>query len=100
MKRIIHLFFLVAVFFSASPTFGQDRNGDLDSLRKREEEGADTLIYTSKFVRYTTLNLLKDSTVTFPIDTSLRNFQLYSPLYQVHRPTINLGSTGLASREL
>ena len=100
MKRILRLFFLVAMFFSAIPAFAQDRNGELDSLRKREEEGADTLIYTSKFVRYTTLGLLKDSTVTFPIDTSLRNFQLYSPLYQVNRPTINLGSTGLASRDL
>ncbi len=100
MKRLIHLFFLLTVLLSGTIASAQERDGELDSLRKREEEGTDTVIFTSKYIRYTSRMLLKDSTVTFPIDTTLRNFQLYSPLYQVRNPSVNLGSTGLAARDL
>lgn len=100
MKRVIHLLFLLSVLVTGTAAFAQERNGELDSLRKREEEGTDTVIFTSKYIRYTNRALLRDSTVTFPIDTTLRNFQLYSPLYQVRNPSVSLGSTGLAARDL
>ncbi|HEY1023775.1 MAG TPA: putative porin [Sphingobacteriaceae bacterium] len=102
MNRISRLFILLTFLLSAAADVRaqDDRNAELDSLRKLEEEGRDTLIVNSKFIRYTTLRLLKDSTVTRPIDTTLQNFQLYNPLYQPKRPTIGLGSTGLAARDM
>lgn len=81
-------------------TRAEETNAELDSLRKIEDEGRDTLIITAKFIRYTTLGLLKDSTQTLPIDTTFYNFQNYNPLNQPTRPTVNLGNLGLAYREL
>jgi len=81
-------------------TRAEDTNAELDSLRKIEDEGRDTLIITAKFIRYTTLGLLEDSTQTLPIDTTFFNFQNYNPLNQPTRPTVNLGNLGLAYREL
>ncbi len=78
----------------------QKKGAELDSLRKKEELGQDSVVYTAKFIRYTTIGLLKDSTQTYPIDTTLRNFHNYNPLYQPQKPTIGLGSIGLAYREL
>lgn len=102
MRRLIRLLVFFTFLFSGTATvLAQDeRNTELDSLRKEEEEGRDSLVFNSKFVRFTTLRLLKDSTITLPIDTTLRGYQLYSPLYQPTRPTIGLGSTGLAARDL
>lgn len=78
----------------------QDADAELDSLRKLEDEGRDTLIITAKFIRYTTLGLLRDSTQILPLDTSFRDFHYYNPLNKPQRPTINLGNLGLAYREL
>lgn len=83
-----------------SKTPEKDVNAELDSLRKLEDEGRDTLIITSKYIRYTTLGLLQDSTQTLPIDTTFRNFQNYNPLNQPQNPTINLGNLGIAYREM
>ncbi|MBC8053936.1 MAG: putative porin [Sphingobacteriaceae bacterium] len=77
-----------------------DANAELDSLRKIEDEGRDTIIITAKFIRYTTLGLLQDSTQTLTLDTSFRYFQYYNPLNKPQRPTINLGNLGLAYREM
>ena len=77
-----------------------DANAELDSLRKLEDEARDTLIITAKYIRYTTLGLLQDSTQTLPIDTSFRNFHNYNPLNQPQRPTVNLGNLGIAYREM
>lgn len=77
-----------------------DVNAELDSLRKIEDEGRDTLIITSKYIRYTTLGLLKDSTQILPIDTAFRNFHNYNPLNQPQNPTLNLGNLGIAYREM
>lgn len=76
------------------------QRGELDSLRKQEEGGEDSVIFTSKYIRYTTIRLLREGTQTRAIDTTLYNFQNYSPLYQPDRPTVGLGSAGLANREL
>lgn len=94
--------------FSQTPTNSQpdviknkpDAGAEIDSLRKKEEQGQDTVILTAKYIRYTTLRLLQDSTQTFPIDTSLNNLENYNALYQPQRPTINLGNLGLAYREM
>ncbi|HEY1009273.1 MAG TPA: putative porin, partial [Daejeonella sp.] len=48
----------------------------------------------------TNLRLFREGTQTVGIDTTLRNFQNYSPLYQPDNPTIGLGNNGLAYREM
>ena len=82
----------------STPTLTSDQ--ELDTLRKKEENKRDSVIFTSKFVRVTNEKLLNDSTQTFPIDTGLRNFENYSPLYQPLDPKIGLGNTGRSERDL
>ena len=79
---------------------GQGVGQGLDSLRDQEEAVTDSIVYTSKYIRYTNLRLLKEGTQTVAIDTTLTDFQNYSPLYKPKNPTIGLGSAGLAYREL
>lgn len=82
---------------------GKELSGDqmIDTLRKREQQARDTVIFTAKFIKVTNEALLKDSTQLFPIDTTLANFENYSPLFQPRSPKISLGSTiGLAARPL
>lgn len=79
---------------------GRDADAELDSLRKLEEGKQDTVIFTAKFIRYTTLGLLQDSTQTIPLDTTLNRFHQYNPLIVPERPTIGLGNMGLAYREM
>lgn len=79
---------------------GQEGSMSLDSLRIKEESTEDSIIYTSKYIRYTNLRLFREGTQTVGIDTTLRNFQNYSPLYQPDNPTIGLGNNGLAYREM
>lgn len=84
-------------------TYQKPLTGDamLDSLRKKEESRRDSVVFDSKFIKVTNQNLLKDSTQLFPIDTTLTNFENYSPLYQPRSPKISLGaSLGLAQRDL
>lgn len=84
--------------------FGQDPASagamSLDSLRLKEESSLDSIVYTSKYVRYTNLRLFREGTQTIGIDTTLANFQNYSPLYQPGNPTIGLGANGIAYREM
>src|ERR1700761_1329256 len=72
----------------------------IDTLRKKEERDRDSVIFTAKFIRVTNEALLRDSTQTFPIDTTLENFENYSPLNQPLHPYIGLGNIGLAARPL
>jgi hypothetical protein len=72
----------------------------LDSLRKHQDKKKDTVIFNSKFVRVTSERFLRDSTQLFPLDTSLNNYENYSPLYQPRHPTINLGNLGTDERSL
>ena len=80
----------------------QSLTGDqeIDAERKKEEHRRDSVTFTSKFIRVTNEQLLKDSTQVLPLDTGLNNFENYNPLYQPRSPRINLGSTGLAERSL
>lgn len=72
----------------------------LDTLRKRDEHKADSVIFTSKFIRITSERLLNDSTQVLPLDTTLVNFENYSALYQRKSPKIGLGNLGLPYRNL
>ncbi|WP_233268706.1 putative porin [Mucilaginibacter lacusdianchii] len=81
---------------------GRQLSGDelLDTLRKREENRGDSVVYTSKFVKVTNERLLNDSTQVFPLDTGIVGFENYSPLLQPRSPRIYLGSLGLPQRPL
>ncbi|QKJ31607.1 putative porin [Mucilaginibacter mali] len=72
----------------------------MDSLRKKEENKHDSVVFSAKFIRITNERLLSDSTQVLQLDTGIVNFENYSPLYQPKHPTIGLGSLGLASRPL
>ncbi|MXV52721.1 hypothetical protein GS399_17245 [Pedobacter sp. HMF7647] len=76
----------------------KDPGAEIDSLRKREEGQNDTVVITAKYIRYTNIGLLSDSTKTIPIDTTDRNFENYNPLFQPETPTMNLGNMGLDYR--
>ena len=58
------LFFLC---YGSVVSFAQDLktsigdNKELDSLRKKEESGRDSVIFYSRYIRYTTRKLTKDS---------------------------------------
>src|SRR6218665_3719843 len=54
----------------------------MDTLRKREEEKEDSVVFTSKFIKVSNEFLLNDSTQTFELDTGLANFENYRPLQQ------------------
>lgn len=73
------------------------KNKELDSLRKKEDGGADSVIFTSKYIRYTTYKLTKDSIQTLPIDTGLNGIQNFSVLAQPRHPTVGTGVLGLAA---
>src|SRR5690606_34985077 len=73
---------------------------DLDSLRDAEELAEDSIIYDSKYIRYTTLEKMESGTFTVPLDTTLRGFQYYNPQNLPTNPSINLGNYGLATRDL
>lgn len=100
-----HFVLLVSLLFglATGPLFAQDLkttvrdNKALDSLRKEEEEGLDSVVFTSRYVRYTTLKLTKDSIQTLALDTSLNGFHNFSVLVQPRRPTVSTGNLGLAA---
>jgi len=106
MLKTLVLSLFCFCLLQAGVSFAQDlktnvtNNKELDSLRKKLDESADSVVFTSKYVRYTTLRLTKDSIQTLPLDTSLRGIQNYSPLAQPRRPTINTGNLGLAARDM
>ena len=84
----------------SSSTRTMTADQQLDSLRKHQDKKKDTVIFNSKFIRVTREWFLRDSTQLFPLDTSLNNYENYSPLYQPRHPTINLGNLGTDERSL
>jgi len=73
----------------------------IDTLRKREQGAKDSVVFSSKFIRVTNERLLNDSTQLLPLDTTITNFENYSPLLQPKSPRISLGGNlGLAQRNL
>mgnify|MGYP000063563789 CR=1 FL=1 len=93
-------FTTVDVLAQISSTKQAPKVMSLDSLRKREDNTKDSIVYTSKYIRYTLAELLKDSIQTITLDTTISNFQNYSPISQPQNPTIGLGTVGLDYRDL
>lgn len=91
------LFSLVPKLYSQTE---DEFSSALDSARNAEDNKKDSVIFTAKYVRYTNLATMKQGTKTFQIDTSHVNFQYYNKQNLPWNPTINLGSYGLASRDL
>ncbi|MBC7744608.1 MAG: putative porin [Flavobacterium sp.] len=100
MKSLLYILYSLILITAGGNLYAQQNTGSLDSLRSKEEGSEDSIIYTAKYIRYTTRDILNKSTETRQIDTSLVNFQNYSPLYQPQRPTIGLGSLGISVRDL
>lgn len=107
MRKIIVLFIFFGLFFGFSNAFSQDLKTTInankkaqDSLRKIVDGQKDSVVFTAKYIRYTTLKLTKDSIQTIPIDTSLIGVQNFSPLVQPRDPTVGTGNLGLAAKSL
>ena len=101
VKQILLLFgFIFAATTYVAAQVEEEFSSALDSARAKEDNKKDSVIFTAKYVRYTTLDILKQSTRTVQIDTSHVNFQYYNKQNVPWNPTINLGSYGLASRDL
>lgn len=106
MPKVIAYILFCCLFIGVDNAFGQDlktqvtKNAELDSLRKKEEAGSDSVVFNSKFVRYTTHKLTKDSIQTLPIDTGLTGIQNFSVIAQPRTPTAGTGVLGLAARPL
>lgn len=107
MRSIFKIFLFCFLFFGFFDAYAQDLKTKIgankkieDSLRKVLDGEKDSLVFTSKFVRYTTLSLIKDSTQTLAIDTSLVGIQNFSVLNQPRKPTVGTGVLGLAAMPL
>ncbi|WP_316793537.1 putative porin [Pedobacter frigoris] len=104
-KNIAFIVFCL-VILGGGQLFAQDLktsvndNKELDSLRKKEENAKDSIIFTSRFIRYTTLRLTKDSIQTLALDTTLQGFHNFNILVQPKRPTVGVGNLGLSAMPL
>lgn len=102
LKRIV---LFVALFFCLQQTAWaqieeEEFSSALDSARAKEDNKKDSVVFTAKYVRYTNLETLKNLTKTYQIDTTHYNFQYYNKQNLPWNPSINLGSYGLATRNL
>lgn len=106
MNKSFYALLLFCLFFGIGSAFAQDlktnvtNNKELDSLRKKEESGKDSVVFNAKYIRYTTYKLTKDSIQTIPIDTGLTGIQNFSVIAQPRKPTVGTGVLGLATRGL
>lgn len=103
MSMLKRLLFLLCMFFLIPSVYAQveeEFSSALDSARSKEDNKKDSVVFTAKYVRYTNLNTLKRLTKTYQIDTSHINFQYYNKQNLPWNPSINLGSYGLATRDL
>lgn len=105
MYSVLRIFFFLVLFFSMmvkgySQVEEIEFSSALDSARAIEDNKKDSVVFTAKYVRYATLDMLKRGTYTRQIDTSHRNFQYYNKQNLPWNPSINLGAYGLATRDL
>ncbi len=104
MKFIVRvlaaLCFLIVYSVNVIAQSKDDWSSALDSARAKEDGKKDSVILTSKYIRYATLDMLKKGTYTRQIDTSHHNYQYYNPQNLPWNPSINLGAYGLATRDL
>lgn len=108
IKKLVFVILLFLLGLGVEQSFAQivqDKqedqwNSELDSLREIEEMGEDSIIYSAKFVRFTTLDRMEEGTYTVPLDTTLNLFRYHNPQNNPYNPSINLGSYGLPTRDL
>ena len=73
---------------------------NIDSLRAKLDAKKDSIVYNSKYIKYTKAEFLKDSSRLFLLDTTVKDFHRYRVLDLPEKPTMNLGLNGLAYRDL
>ncbi|MCL7988518.1 putative porin [Sphingobacterium sp. lm-10] len=103
MMILLRTFLLGVVLWSLSFVAiaqEQEFSSALDSARAAEDNKQDSVVFSARYVRYTTLAALKQRTQTFQIDTTHHNFQYYNKQQLPWNPSIHLGSYGLATRDL
>ncbi|TJZ61967.1 hypothetical protein FAZ15_05495 [Sphingobacterium olei] len=104
MKYLIRILFsvivLVGVTSQGYAQVDEEFSSALDSARALEDNKKDSVVFSAKYVRYATLNMLKNASHTKQIDTTHYNFQYYNPQNHPWNPSIHLGSYGLATRDL
>src|SRR5690606_22306030 len=101
LKQLLLFFgFTIVSTMSVSAQVEEEFSSAWDSARAKEDNKQDSVVVTAKYVRYATLDMLKQSTRTVQIDTAHVNFQYYNKPNIPWNPSINLGSYGLASRDL
>lgn len=81
-------------------TENRNETENIDSLRAKIEAKKDSIIYNSKYIKYTKVEFLSDSTRIFPLDTSVKDFHRYKIIDLPEHPTQNLGLNGLAYRNM
>ncbi len=72
----------------------------VDSLRNQLENRKDSVVYNSRYIKFTKEEFLTDSTRLFPLDTTLKGFHRFNPLKEPKSPTMNLGIMGMAYRPM
>lgn len=104
MNHIVRVLFCIVTLLSfTTSAFAQEDEGfssALDSARAKEDNKKDSVVFSAKYVRYATLDMLKSATYTRQIDTTHHNFQYFNKQNLPWNPSINLGSYGLATRDL
>ncbi|ERJ57897.1 putative porin [Sphingobacterium paucimobilis] len=104
MNSSLRSFFIFLIFLAIGfKGFAQEEEGfssALDSARALEDNKKDSVVFSAKYVRYATLEMLKYATHTKQIDTTHHNFQYFNKQNLPWNPSMNLGSYGLATRDL
>lgn len=102
MRSIFKIILFCCLAFGLFDSYAQDLKTKIgankqleDSLRNALDGHKDSVVFTAKYIRYTTLKLIKDSTQTLPIDTGLVGLENFSVLHQPRRPTVGTGVLGL-----
>lgn len=100
LRSLFGFLFFFALTTALQAQVNDEFSSALDSARAKEDNKKDSVVFSSKYVRYATLNMLKYATHTRQIDTTHHNFQYYNNQNLPWNPSINLGSYGLAARDL
>ncbi|SEF52638.1 Putative porin [Sphingobacterium lactis] len=100
LKRLLFVLIMFSLLPKLYAQTEDEFSSALDSARNAEDNKKDSVIFTAKYVRYTNLATMKKGTKTYQIDTSHVNFQYYNKQNLPWDPSINLGSYGLATRDL
>ena len=100
LYKLFIVLFLISFATKLQAQVEEEFSSALDSARAKEDNKKDSVVFTAKYVRYTNLATMKKMTKTYQLDTSHVNFQYYNKQNLPWDPTVNLGSYGLATRDL